>query len=124
MRPASVLAVALACGIVSPVPASSEAGAELAKMRSEILQLAGNARCVNLVQCRVIALGVNPCGGPAEYMVYSWLATDKTALETRIAEYNFLQEDEYKKQGTVGTCAVLPEPVAACSNGRCVLPSP
>jgi hypothetical protein len=122
MRAASVLAVALAfCGAAS-APASGDG--ELAQMRREILQMAGNARCVNLVQCRVIALGVNPCGGPAEYMVYSWLATDKTALETRIAEYNFLQEDEHRKQGTVGTCAVLQEPVAACSNGRCVLPSP
>ena len=95
---------------------------QLAKLRKEITGLIGPARCMNLVQCRVAAIGIDSCGGPAEYLVYSWLSTDKGALETKIAEYNFLQEDLQKKQEPPASCAVLPEPTAACVNGRCVLP--
>lgn len=94
---------------------------QLAKLRKEITDLIGPARCMNLVQCRVAAIGIDSCGGPAEYLVYSWLSTDKGALETKIAEYNFVQED-LKKQQPGASCSALPEPTAACVNGRCVLP--
>jgi len=95
---------------------------QLAKLRKEITDLVGPARCMNLVQCRVAAIGIDTCGGPGEYMVYSWLSTDKGALETRIAEYNLLQEVLQKKQQAAASCVPLPEPTAACVNGRCVLP--
>ncbi len=95
---------------------------QLAKLRKEITALIGPARCMNLVQCRVAAIGIDSCGGPAEYLVYSWLSTDQGALETKIAEYNFLQEDLQNKQQPAASCAALPEPTAACVNGRCVLP--
>lgn len=113
-----------------PVLACAHAGEaadgaqELARMRQEIATLIGPAKCVNLVHCRVAALGMNACGGPAGYVVYSWLSTDKGVLETRIAEYNFLQEDLQKSEQATGACVIPPEPVAACVNGRCVLPPP
>lgn len=114
---ASVLG-ALGCPSAAAV---GDASPELARLRAEIAQLIGPARCMNLVQCRLAALGLNACGGPAEYVVYSWMSTDKTALETKIAEYNFIQEDLQKKQQTAGACVMPQEPVAACINGRCVL---
>lgn len=120
-----LLAITLSLGIAPIEIRGEEPGAmtspQLAKLRQEITDLIGPARCVNLVQCRVAAIGIDPCGGPAGYLVYSWLSTDKGALETKIAEYNFLQEDLQKKQQPA-SCAALPEPTAACINGRCVLP--
>ena len=95
---------------------------ELARLRREITALVGPAVCSNLVNCRVAALGVDACGGPKEYLVYSWRSTDKADLETKIAEYNLAQEEPQKKDQGVGACAALPEPVAACVNGRCVIP--
>lgn len=119
------VAIILALGIASVEASGDESAAsaspQLAKLRREITDLIGPARCINLVQCRIAAIGVDSCGGPAEYLVYSWLSTDKGALETRIAEYNFLQEDLQKKQAA-GSCMALAEPTAACVNGRCVLP--
>ena len=97
------------------------ADAKVAKLRAEITALVGTAKCANLVNCRIAALGIDACGGPAEYIAYSWLSTEKAALETRIAEYNFAFEDARKGGGTAGTCTALPEPVAACVNGRCVV---
>jgi hypothetical protein len=121
-----LLAITLSLGI-APIEVGGEEPAattspQLTKLRKEITDLVGPARCMNLVQCRVAAIGIDSCGGPAEYLVYSWLSTDKGALETKIAEYNFLQEDLQKEQQSPANCAVLPEPTAACVNGRCVLP--
>ena len=121
-----LLAIILSLGIAPNEGRGEEPGTtaslQLAKLRREIAELIGPARCMNLVQCRIAAIGMDSCGGPAEYLVYSWLSTDKGALETRIAEYNFLQEDQQKKQQPPANCAALPEPTATCVNGRCVLP--
>jgi hypothetical protein len=120
-----LLAITLLLGIAPIEVRGQEPGAttspQLAKLRKEITDLIGPARCMNLVQCRVAAIGIDSCGGPAEYLAYSWLSTDKGALETKIAEYNFVQED-LKKQQPGARCSALPEPTAACVNGRCVLP--
>jgi len=115
-------ALALAFLAVGHAVAADEAQV-LSRLRQDISALIGPAKCINLVHCRVAALGVNACGDPAEYVVYSWLSTDKGVLETRIAEYNFAQEDLQKKQQAGGACVVRAEPVAACVNGRCVLPA-
>ena len=121
-----LLAIILSLGIAPIEGGGEEPGAtsspQLEKLRREIAELIGPARCMNLVQCRIAAIGMDSCGGPAEYLVYSWLSTDKGTLETRIAEYNFLQEDLQKKQQPSPSCEALPEPTAACVNGRCVLP--
>ena len=99
----------------------ADADAQLSRLRNEITALVGRAKCVNLVNWRIVALGANACGGPHEYIAYSWLSTEKATLETRIAEYNFAFEDA--QAGTPGgACTALPEPVAACMNGRCVIP--
>jgi hypothetical protein len=117
----TVLIAMMAAAIV-PRAAAADDSTALSRLRHEIVTLIGPARCMNLVNCRVAALGVDACGGPAEYLTYSWLSTDKGALETKIAEYNFLYEDSQLKQRAAGTCAMPDEPVAACVNGRCVLP--
>ena len=99
--------------------ASADESPELARLRNDITALIGPAVCSNLVNCRIAPLGLDACGGPQEYLVYSWRSTDKAALEVKIAEYNLAQEDMQRKDK--GACAALPEPVAACVNGRCVL---
>lgn len=100
---------------------AAKADAKLAQLRGEIVKLIGPATCANLVNCRIAALGVDACGGAAEYVAYSWLATEKDTLETKIAEYNFTQEDALKASHAVGACVVKPQPVAACVNRRCVV---
>ncbi len=90
------------------------------RLRAEIIGLIGDAECNNLVNCRVIGLGVRPCGGPEEYLAYStWARRDE--IQTRALEYNFLREELLSKERISGTCVVLPEPKAACINRRCVV---
>ncbi|HYJ20169.1 MAG TPA: hypothetical protein VEW72_13445 [Burkholderiales bacterium] len=121
MRGFSLLALFLAAVAAAQTTAAADDSAELLKLRAEITELIGPARCMNLVQCRIAGIGVNACGGPDGYVVYSWMSTDKAALETKIAEYNFLQEDLEKNRRSAGACVTPPEPVAACVNGRCIL---
>ena len=98
------------------------ADAQLSRLRNDITALVGTAKCANLVNCRIVALGTNACGGPAEYIAYSWLSTEKAALETKIAGYDFAFEDAKRAGTAVSVCTALPEPIAACMNGRCVIP--
>jgi hypothetical protein len=102
---------------------AASAREEVLRLRKEIGALVGPATCSNLVNCRVAALGVNACGsGATEYLAYSWLSTDKAAIETKLAEYDFALEDAQKFGAAPRVCIKGPEPVAACVNRRCVIP--
>ena len=116
-----VLVAAVNGGVCADEKAAAGAEAELTRLRNDVTALVGAAKCANLVNCRVAALGIDSCGGPLEYVAYSWLSTEKVALETKIAEYNFVQEDLQKKSPAVGACVTKPEPVAICVNRRCVV---
>jgi hypothetical protein len=122
-----LVGIALAAGLNGGVCADEKAAVgaqpELARLRNDITALVGTASCVNLVNCRISALGENACGGPAEHIAYSWRSTDKAALETKIAEYTIALEDAQKRGYPVSACTASPEPVAACVNGRCVIPA-
>jgi hypothetical protein len=121
----AVVGVGLLVAMTSAVCAEERAVVDvrMAKLRADVTALVGTAKCANLVNCRILALGIDPCGGPAEYVAYSWLSTEKAALETKVAEYNFALEDAQKAGTAVGACTALPEPVAACVNSRCVIPA-
>ena len=99
----------------------ADENSKVVRLREEITAVIGPATCANLVNCRVAALGIDACGGPLEYVAYSWLSTEKVALETKIAEFNFEQEDAQKKSPAAGACVTKPEPVAMCVNRRCVV---
>ena len=107
--------------LISLGVAIADDGSKVARLRDEIAALVGKATCANLVNCRVAALGVDACGGALEYIAYSWLSTEKDALETKIAEYNFVQEDMQRKNQSTDACVVKPQPVPSCVDRRCVI---
>ena len=116
-----VLLAVVNAGVGADEKSVAIADETLARLRNDVTALVGAAKCANLVNCRVAALGIDACGGPLEYVAYSWLSTEKVALETKIAEYNFVQEDAQKKNPAVGACVTKPEPVTICVNRRCVV---
>ena len=121
MKPLARIASTICLGLMVHGAVYADENSKLARLREEITTLIGPATCANLVNCRVAALGIDACGGPLEYVAYSWLSTEKAALETKIAEYNFEQEDAQKKSPAAGACVTKPEPVAVCVNRRCVV---
>ena len=117
----SMIALLLVSSLI-PLGAQADEDGELTRLRGEITLLVGAARCVNLVNCRVAALGVTACGA-AHHIAYSWLSTDADALQTKIAEYNLAYEDmQSREPSAAAACSARAAPAAACVNGRCVVP--
>lgn len=93
--------------------------AALTRLRVEIHQLVGSARCRNLVHCRLLALGVSPCGGPSEYVAYSSGFTDIPALETKASEFAFIQGEMVDRQDPPKQCVSAIQPQAQCIDHHC-----
>ena len=93
--------------------------AQLKARRADILKMIGDAPCVNVVHCRLLALGSRPCGGPDEYLAYSSHTADRVTLENKALDYALLQEDVQRAKSVAGICVVVPEPRLACVDRRC-----
>lgn len=93
---------------------------QLRKMRAAIDEAVGEAGCEDVEDCRFIALGAKPCGGPWEYLVYSVTQTDAVGLAEQVAAYNRFESQMNSKYGYASDCALPPEPQLGCVEGRCV----
>lgn len=99
-------------------PAAAAAGADtLARLRA----LAGAATCTESAQCRTLALGSMPCGGPESYLPYSTAGTDEQALRALGQRYQAERQAANKAGGMMSICRHLPDPGAVCVSGSCQL---
>jgi hypothetical protein len=110
--------LALGCGVARAQQVSADE-AQLEALHAEILAMIGDAPCVNVVHCRLLALGTRPCGGPDEYLAYSSHIANRAVLENKALEYTLIQEDVQRAKSIAGVCVVLPEPRLACVDRRC-----
>lgn len=94
--------------------------ASLADLRAEVMRLIGDAACSDVSQCRAIAFGTKPCGGPWQYLVYSTATTDSTALAAAVARYNSQEAALNKSEGRVSDCSFVAPATLKRVNGRCV----
>jgi len=98
-------------GTAPPRAAPADASIEL---RAEILRVIGNAPCRSDSQCRVIALGSKPCGGPEGYATWSTAGTDARELEALAARFKEARQARNQRLGLVSDCSVVPEPPVRC----------
>jgi hypothetical protein len=128
---ALVLLLAAACGDVAPTsgeqvatppaaPAAPVEPVDLAGLLQEIRIAAGIARADDVSQCRVIALGQKPCGGPERYLVYSTLTADEARLQALVERYNAAAAQRARDQDLVSDCQVLEAPVLGLEGGFCM----
>lgn len=116
---AALLTVTVACGGVTG--SKEERDQErLAEMRQATLELVGDATCDDAGQCRSIAFGSKPCGGPWRYLVYCAARTDTALLRQRVEEYNRFEAELNRKYNTVSDCAFVLEPTLDLVGGECV----
>jgi hypothetical protein len=101
-------------------PLDPRTGATLPDLRAEVMRLIGDASCNDVSQCRTIAFGAKPCGGPWQYLVYSMAITDSTALAAAVARYNAREAEINTAEGRMSDCAFVAPPNLARVNGRCV----
>lgn len=107
------------CRPDNPAAAEGDTLDHLTAIGSEIAELIGAAACESDDQCRVIALGSKPCGGPAEYRVYSSLDTDTALLETRASEYTRLSVQYNRETKALSDCSMVLASMAHCASGQC-----
>ncbi len=92
----------------------------LENLKSEIDAMIGEAECDGSDDCRYIAFGSKPCGGPWGYLVYSIAVTDSAALAEKVAEYNRAEDELNILLGLGSDCGIPSPPTVGCVQGRCV----
>ncbi|WP_157804927.1 hypothetical protein [Confluentibacter lentus] len=93
---------------------------ELVALKQRIENLAETSVCNENTQCKFIAFGSKPCGGPWGYLIYS-TSIDVEELESKVGEYNQKQSDFNTKYGIISDCsAVMPPTSLTCENNTCI----
>jgi hypothetical protein len=82
--------------INGPKPAASqESDSErLEELQRMIGQEIGVPYADEQSQCKLIAFGSKPCGGPGSYLVYSTARTNESRLEQLVNEFNQLTKSK------------------------------
>lgn len=99
---------------------------------ARIVQTVGDARCTADSECRTLAVGNRPCGGPERFLAWSVRDADGRHLQRLAAAYAESARKASPDDDPASTCQVLIDPGARCERaagaatgvGRCVLRMP
>lgn len=89
------------------------------QLQVRLEKLTENKACDTTAQCKVIAIGSRPCGGPEGFMVYSSAHTDEKLLQFTADRFASLKREQNDKLGLVSTCQMLYEPAVSCQQSLC-----
>ena len=92
---------------------------KLARMREAIEEYIGVPTCLGDDDCRTIAFGDKPCGGPWVYLIYSAATVDEELLAAMVCAYNTYNNVLNCRHGISSDCALAPKPEVGCVRGRC-----
>lgn len=93
---------------------------ELAALKQTIEELANASVCDENTECKFIAFGSKPCGGPWSYLVYA-TSIDVAKLEMLVEAYNQKEADFNTTYGVASDCAfVMPPTSLICENNTCI----
>lgn len=109
----------LGAGCIEPEENEADDIAMLEAMEREIDALIGDAACTGGADCRAVAFGAKPCGGPWTYKVFSAAEVDTTELWRRIAAYNNYNARLNETWNWASDCAFVTEPAVGCVEGSC-----
>ena len=98
-------------GVAAAVDSAATAAAE---SKARIDALIGDAACDSQSQCRTVAVGARPCGGPEGWLAWSTKGTDAQALQDAAHAHAQAREEENRRSGLASDCRVLPEPTVVC----------
>lgn len=93
---------------------------ELANLKTEIETLANSSTCNESTECKYIAFGSKPCGGPWSYLIYS-TSIDTDKLEEMVEVYNQKEAGFNEAYNIASDCALVSPPTSInCENNTCV----
>jgi hypothetical protein len=84
--------------------------ARLKELNSMIEQEIGTPTANEPSQCKLIAFGSKPCGGPARYLVYSTAKTNESRLKQLVNEFNGLAKKINEERKMISDCIFVTEP--------------
>lgn len=84
-------------------------------------RLTEDKSCRETTECKILAVGSRPCGGPEQYLAYSAVNTDEKLLAITNDRYTKLKQQQQQRLGLRSTCQMLPEPLAQCKLRQCSL---
>jgi len=96
----------------------------LAGLKRSIDEQIGTPRANEPAQCKLIAFGSKPCGGPSSYRAYSTAQTNESKLKELVTEFNELQKKVNEERGLVSDCVFVTEPKVELAGGVCTIRSP
>lgn len=93
---------------------------ELMSMQAAIESLINTSICDDTYECKYIAFGNKPCGGPMSYLIYS-TSIDVEKLESMVENFNMQHTLFNQKWSIVSDCALVTPPTSVnCENNTCV----
>lgn len=101
-----------------------ELAVQAQQLRQQIGVLTEDAQADDVKQCRLLAIGAKPCGGPEEYVVYSTRNTDEDELKALADEYAEIREQWHEANQMVSNCMMTPEPQVQLVDGACTAGKP
>jgi hypothetical protein len=120
-RTLGLLATAvMLCVSVRSAEAEDDAQA-LARLRKEMAEAIGAAACGSVSACRLLPMGSDACGNPTVWVPFNNAEGLRIIVETKAAEYTFIEEDQYRGKPRPVGCKAAVAPKLACVNKRCVL---
>ncbi len=108
---------------VTPASAQLQQTDDLKALGLEVRQMVKTAAADDPKQCKIVAMGHKPCGGPERYLLYSEKTMSSEELEVffeTLNRYNELSRRLLEKSDVVSDCQIRPKPTAVVRNGFCV----
>jgi hypothetical protein len=121
---AAAAGISLACSGAQPSrPAVTEESTapNLDELRAHVLDLVGVPRCDGTPECRAMAFGAKPCGGPRSYLVYSTAVSDSVTLAEAVRQFTERDAANNEALGLMSDCMFVTEPQVACTSGICTI---
>lgn len=91
----------------------------LTELNRTISLLSKDKSCDDINQCKSIAYGDKPCGGPYSYLIYSSKNTDSVKLLEKVKLYNKLERETNIKNNAVSNCMMILPPILVCNITQC-----
>lgn len=93
---------------------------ELNLSKRAIEDLAATSICNETTECKYIAFGSKPCGGPWGYIIYS-TSIDIEKLKLWVEDYNEQEAAFNSKWGVFSDCTIVNPPISInCENNTCI----
>jgi len=89
------------------------------QLKNEIEKMAASSICNEEFECKYVAFGSKPCGGPWSYLLYN-TSIDETYFLKKVTELNTKEKEYNVLYGIISDCSTpAPPSTVECINGVC-----